>query len=273
LQGITVAAYNADGTIRSLTLTDGDGAYQIVAPAGDYPLAAFDNALTYLPQTYPSPAHVIADQTLTAFDFALSAGARVSGRVSSQTIGRPLSSVTIGAYDLNGQLIASTLTNGSGDFVMLLAPATLKLLAFDNALQFATAYYGGAQSFAGSTPLGLTAGQSLTADFALPDAGRIGGTVADMVTVRPLSGMQVIVYDTAYRVIAETTSDATGTFKVALPAGSYLVAAADLTHRYDSAIFRGGFVSLAAGQDAGPLQILLSLATPHDRRRAVKSGR
>jgi len=264
---MTVVAYNADGTIRAFTIAS--GAYTLVVPPGDFRLGVFDPALDYLPQSWPSVVHAIAQQTIGSFDFTLIRGARVTGRVTSRATGNVLAAMTVGAYDLTGHLLSSTQTNADGTYALLLAPATVKLLAFDNALHFATAYYLDAQTFDTTAALPLIEGASVTADFALTDAGRISGSVTDATTFAPLAGIAVFAYDPAFRTIAETTTDDTGAFRLALPPGSYSLAAADPTHRYANGTYPGAPIPLTAGQDAGPYAIRLVAAPQSPRRRAV----
>jgi len=146
--------------------------------------------------------------------------------------------------------------------------ATVKLLAFDAALHYANAYYLGATTFAATQALPLVEGSSLTADFAMADAGRIRGSVADAATGSPLAAMQVIVYDAAFATIAETATDAAGAFRVAVPAGAYTLAAADPAHRYTATSY-GSPINVAAGQDIGPFPIRLTAAAPVRRHRAA----
>ena len=285
LANITAVAYNMDGTTRSFANSDTTGAYSIVVPPGDFAVGVFDFALIYLPQFYPNqtafeaaaPQHAIAQQSTGALDFALSKGARVSAHVTSRTSDAPLTAITVGAYDRGGSLLASATTDASGNATLLLTPATVKLLAFDTNLQFATAYYLDAPTFDATPALDLGEGQSLDASFVLSDAGRISGVVMDATTAAPLAGMTVIVYDANFQIVAETTSDAAGAFRIAVPGGTYIVAATDWTYRYATLFFPasttpGGAssVSVFAGQDVGPLAMRLFRPPVLPRRHAVR---
>jgi hypothetical protein len=281
LAGITAAAYNADGTTRAFAVTDASGAYSIVVPAGDYRIGAFDTALVYLPRFYanqPSFAaavnvHVATEQTIGGLDFSLTKGARVTGRVTGRSSGAPLSAITIGAYDAGGRLIASANSNATGNYALLLPPSTVKLLAFDSALQFATSYYAGAATFDATQSLPLIEGQSITADFPMSEGGRISGVVIAETAFAPLPNIDIIVYDAAFQTIVQTTTDSGGSFRVVVPPGSYLIAAADPAHRYTSLFYGGGngsAVNISARQDLGPLQFRLAAAATPLRRRAVK---
>jgi len=280
LAGITAVAYNADGTTRAFAITGATGTYSIVVPSLDYRLGTFDATLVYLPQFQANQTsfagaaivHAVAQQTISGFDFALSKGARVTGHITSRALGTPISAITAGAYDVSGHLIASTASDSSGGYTLLLTPATVKLLAFDSALQFATAYYD-APTFDATQSLPLLEGQSLTADFAMAEAGRISGIVIADATFAPLASIDVIVYDANFQTIAEATTDAGGSFRVAVPAGTYFIAVSDATHHYASALYGGGsgsMVYVSARQDVGPLQVRLTPAVTQPRRRAVR---
>jgi len=279
LAGITAAAYNPDGTTRAFAITDATGAYSIVVPAGDYRVGVFDAALIYLPRFYaaqPSFAgamnvHVATEQTIGGFDFALTKGARVSGRITAS--GAPLNAITIGAYDAGGRLIGSATSDTAGNYALLLPSATVKLLAFDTALHYATAYYLGATTFDTTQPLSLTEGQSITSDFAMIEGGRINGVVIAETTFAPLPNIDVIIYNAAFQTIAQTTTDSGGSFRVVVPPGSYFLAAADPARRYTSLVYGGGNgspVTISARQDLGPLQFRLAVAVTPVRRRAVR---
>jgi len=279
LAGITAAAYNADGTTRALAVSDTTGGYSIVVPAGDFRVGVFDTALVYLPRFYanqPSFAgatgvHVATQQTIGAFDFALTKGARVTGRVTTGE-GFPLNSMTIAAYDGGGQQIASATSDSNGNYTLLVPPSTVKLLAFDPSLRFATAYYLRASTYDTTQALTLTEGQSLAADFAMLTAGRINGVAIAETTFAPLPNIDVIVYDANnFQKIAEATTGSGGSFRVAVPPGDYVLAAADPARRYNPLVYGGGAsVHIAPLQDLGPLQFRLTAAVTPIRHRAVR---
>jgi hypothetical protein len=285
LANITAVAYNPDGTTRSFAGSDATGAYSIVVPAGDFRVGVFDVALVHLAQFYPdqttfeaaAPQHVIAQQSIGALDFALAKGARVTAHVTSRTSGAALPAVTVAAYDLAGRLLVSGTTDASGNSTLLVPPGTIKLLAVDTSLQFATGYYRDAPTFDATEALALSEGQSLDAAFVLSDAGRVSGVVMDATTASPLVGMAVIVYDTSFRTVAVVASDAAGAFRAAVPAGAYIVAATDPTHRYGTVFHAGSttstgasIISVFAGQDVGPLTMRLAVAPVPPRRRTAR---
>src|SRR5205814_3378261 len=106
------------------------------------------------------------------------------------------------------------------------------LLAFDSTLQFANAYYLDAPTFTATQSLPLVEGQSLTADFAMIEAGRINGVAIAATTFAPLPGIEILVYDANFQTIAETATDAGGSVRIAVPPGTYVLAAADSSHQH-----------------------------------------
>jgi len=256
IASIVTVAYNLDGTTRAFSTTDAGGAYSIVVPPGDYRIGVYDASLVYVTQFYGTLAHAIAEQTTGGFDFALVRGATVTGRVTSS--GNNLNAITVAAYDLSGQLLSSTSTDATGRYALLVAPGIAKLLAFDPALHYATAYYLGARTFAASPVVSLVEGQSYAADFSMTAAGRIIGSVVDAISGAPLDAMDVIAYDGS-DAVAQTLSDALGSFRIAVPPGTYIVAAADPAHRYGNSTAAGTSI-VGVGQDFGPLQIRLARA-------------
>jgi hypothetical protein len=285
LANLTAVAYNVDGTTRAFAATDAAGAYSIVVPPGDFRVGVFDSALIYLPQFYPSqttfaaatPQHAIAQQSVGGLDFALTRGARVTAHVSARASGAALPGITVGAYELSGRLLASAITDASGTATLLLPAGTVKLLASDSSLQFANAYYLDAATFAATQPVALTEGQSLATTFSMTEGGRITGTVTSALTGAPLAAMQVIVYDGTLQEIVQTTSDANGAFRIAVPAGTYIVAAADPAHHYATVFYAGATtaagassVGVTTGRDTFPLALRLTAAEPLARRRTVR---
>jgi 5-hydroxyisourate hydrolase-like protein (transthyretin family) len=285
LSGITVASFNADGSVRSFTSTDSAGDYVLAVPTGDFRIGAYDPSLVYLTQFYSiapgfgsaTVIHAVAPQTVGALNIALAKGARVTGQVVDRNSANALSGITIGAYDAYGHLIASATTDAVGSYAMLLSPATYKLLAFDPTLQYATAYYANAATFDASSALPLTSGQSLNAGFSLTLAGRISGTVTDAAG-RGIAAT-VIAYDMNGFPAASTVAGADGTFRLALVPGSYRIAATDPNHTY-ATVFYGSAttfagatsITIAAAQEFSGVALRMHVVSAAEpiRRRAVK---
>src|SRR4029078_5418089 len=126
LKDITVAAYNIDGSLRTSVKSGADGTYQLDVPGGLYKIVLFDEALVYAPQFFASQSDfvsatiVVADsrQDLT-LDFGMVVGGNITGVVKDSSTNAPLASVTIGAYDDFGVLVASGKTNDAGVYKLV----------------------------------------------------------------------------------------------------------------------------------------------------------
>jgi hypothetical protein len=181
------------------------------------------------------------------------------------------------AYKVFGQLLGETSTDAQGRWKLLLVPGTYRLLAFDPSLAFATGFYGDATSFAATQSLIAAEGTSLTAALSLPRAGRIVGSVYAAATNIPLGGMTVLAYDAAGNLASSVTTDASGIYRLALPAGTYRLAAADPAHRY-ATLFHSNAVSfdsataitLASSQEISGIRFTLARSVVPLRRRAAR---
>ncbi|HEX9986134.1 MAG TPA: carboxypeptidase regulatory-like domain-containing protein [Thermoanaerobaculia bacterium] len=279
--GITVAAYNLSGTLRGFTKTDANGAYRLVLPAGTYKVAAFDEARVYATSFHRESASfggassiVVSADATTSIDFSLSNGARVRGRVTEAGSGVALFSVTVTAYDAAGHVAATTLTASNGTYELFLPAGSYRLVFEDRTGTFASEYYAGAESFDTSTRLAVAADETLAnVDAALQRAARIFGTVRAADTGAGLASIVVAAYNASGTVRAFTTTDATGTYILTVPAGSYRVGAYDTNVVYASQFYLGQpafaygtTISVAEGITLGPVEFGL-------RRGGRLSGR
>lgn len=162
--GITVAAYDDNGNAISTAISNAAGAYALVVPAGNYRFAAFDGQLRYV-TAYNGGARsfdtanamsVVAAST-NQLNFALKQGVRLSGTViDSSAAFLSISGVQIGALDLAGNRVA-TATTSFGNFDLVVAPGTYKLLATDPLGRYYAIFYNGAWTLAAATPVTVTA--------------------------------------------------------------------------------------------------------------------
>lgn len=172
--GMTVSAYNLDGTRRAFEKTNAEGAFTLTLAPGEYKLAAWDDRGLLAPQFYPArnrfseAAVVRATGDLGGLHFALSAGGRVSGRVTAGQGGQPLRGVRMLALDLDGEEVTRASTGGNGGFGFTLVPGTYKFAAVDEQGTYETQYWRGSRTFAAGASMSVPAGQSiLGVDFAL----------------------------------------------------------------------------------------------------------
>lgn len=158
LANITVAAYDAAGTLVASALTNAEGNYRFVVAPGTYSVAAFDRALQYAPSSAQTLA--INAATTTTRDFALPLAATVHITARDITTHEPVAGIYVSAYDSAGALAATTITAADGTAGFALASGTYRFVAYDPVQRYATSYYANAPSFDSAMPLTLVSGQS-----------------------------------------------------------------------------------------------------------------
>lgn len=285
LASIIVAAYNADGTVRTRTTSDANGAYTLIVPPGVYKTGAYDAALIYAPQFYASQlafanataSAVTAGAARNGIDFHLTRGGRFSGIVTDRATGAPVSGATVAAYDLAGTRITSVRTAADGTYRLVAAAGTYKLVAFDEALRFANGYLDGAANFDASRSVVIARDQDLAElNFSLAAGATIRGSVVDLTYGASVSGIVVTAYDLSGTPMGSSTSDAHGTFAFAVPSGTYRFVASDPLHRFATSYFQNasGFndaqsMTVVAGSSAPAMTFRLTPAPVLLRRRAA----
>ena len=151
--GITVAAYDAAGTLMASAVTNAAGSYALVLPPGDYRIVAFDQDLRYA-ASYDGgvnsfdetlPRTVNADATIV-IDIALRRGMVVSGDVVDGN-GEPLSGVNVFALDGAGNRVAGGVSL-DGTFSMAVPAGTYKFVAVDGSGRYAVTYWQNAKTLA-----------------------------------------------------------------------------------------------------------------------------
>lgn len=174
--GMTVSAYNLDGTRRGFQTTDASGGFLLTLPPGTYKFAAWDDTGSLAPEFYREKVRFDAAETVTVaanvsgIHFTLERGATVTGRVTDEKTSQPLARIKIVAYDTAGNHIAHTFTNGLGSWSMVLpasaTPYKFAAIAEDGA--YAIEYSRNATTFESAASYSLTAGQTLGGlDFTL----------------------------------------------------------------------------------------------------------
>jgi protocatechuate 3,4-dioxygenase beta subunit len=279
LANITVAAYNADGTLHASTVTNAEGRYELVVPAGEVRLAAFHGTQTYATQFYAGrnnfqTANVLlttAGQTLNALDFVLQRGGRITGVITDAVTAQPLADITVGAYDAAGALIATATSGTDGRYSLGVPPGTYRIVAFDAQLRYATSYDGGASTYEQTSPRTVNADATVTANFALRRGVLLTGQVTDD-SGQPLSGIEVFALDDAgERVAGGVVTN--GAFSLIVPAGMYRFAAVDPSGRYRTLYYDRAWTLATAARVAvsdsqkPPLSFSLTLAV---KRRSTR---
>ncbi len=175
LAGMTVAAYNADGTRRGFEKTNATGAYAILLPPGTYRLASYDDNLGYATsfwanQSSYDAATPVALQSapVSGVDFSLAPAGRAFGSATDRTTRLAIPGVTVGAWSLAGVAIGSATTGSNGRFSMALLPGDVKFTAYDAGGAYAVSFFPDAPTFAAAPSFRVVAGQATTGiDFFL----------------------------------------------------------------------------------------------------------
>jgi hypothetical protein len=146
LAGITVAAYDANGTLIASSDTNGGGGYRLVLAPGTYTVAAFDRALRFV--TAPAVTVTIVAGDGQTRDFDVVAGDAIRAVVMTAALpSRPLEGILLGVYNSSGTQIASAETNANGEAAVAVPSGTYRLVASDPQQRFLASYYNGADSF------------------------------------------------------------------------------------------------------------------------------
>lgn len=244
--GITVAAYNVDGTMRTFVTTDASGNYVLLLPSGAFRIAAFDPALVFATQFYPEQSAFAMStaigttpgQRATLPPFTLAHGGRVSGTVTDRNTGAGIGGAIVQAYNSAGTLVGSTITAGDGSYRMVLPAGSYRLAAADAGFRYAPGYNGGALSFDATTAITIAVDSEARVDFSLSRGTLVIGNVVDDAH-RPIGGVEVAALDAGQNRVATGTSAGDGSFRMALPPGNYKFIAIDALGRYVPA-YAGG---------------------------------
>jgi hypothetical protein len=267
--GVTVAAYDRDGTLQVKTQSDASGNYVLVLPPGDYRIAAYDESLVYATQFYSAqnvfrfatPIHVEAGLTIAGINVALPRGARIAGSVLDSSTNVPVLGITVAAYDSNGDFVTSAATNGAGQYELVVPAGSYRLLAFDDALRYATAFAGGT-SYENSPYFVERADSNERIDFRITRGVRVTGSVTDAAGVG-LSGISITALDASGNRVGSAATNR-GTFQIVLLPERYRFLASDPQARY-AAAYSASSVVVSAGANPSVSFVL----APLQRRRSA----
>lgn len=278
LASMTVVAYDTSGVLRGApAITGADGRYSLSLPAGNYRLLAYDPAGIYATSfsggaesfdTSPFTS-VVTSATL---DFALVKGGFLGGNVTNAS-GAARSSITVAAYNLSGTKRAFTITNASGLYQLVLPPGDYKLVAYDESGVYATTFYRTGRTFEEALVLHVSEAATTSASFRVEAAAHVQGRTVDKTTGGVLPAMVIYAYTAEGTFVSSTTSNALGAFSLALPPGTYRLAAADPARVYATA-FSGGTKSFttAAIIDLSPSETQANVTLELERAAHI-SGR
>src|SRR5207248_838642 len=146
--------------------------------------------------------------------------------------GAGLANMTVAAYNLSGTQRGFTKTDATGSYTLSLPPGTFKLAAYDDALQYAAAFFDDAASFDAGMPLTIEAPQSVTANLRLPIAAAIRGLVTDRDTAAPVANARATAYAGDGSVAGAALAGVDGRFAFAVRPASLRVVIDDPAGNY-----------------------------------------
>jgi len=270
LPGIQVRCYSAHVVSywRCGNITDADGFYktpylvsgaywlQFVDPKGQYATEVYDNATSLEAGT---DIIVSDNQTTTDINAALTEKERnrISGIVTDQETGAPLSGIKVDLWQQNGQnwsklRSVTTATDGSYDSGKLV-DGVYRVGFSDPSGHYQSEYYDNVGTLGSGTDINATGGGFISGiDAALDRLGSITGTVIDRTTGAPAAGIEVTVYkwngqSASPWEIVKTSEN--GTYATnSLPNGIYRLRFMDYSWRYQGEYYDGA-ESLGSGMD------------------------
>ena len=276
--GLTVAAYNPDGTMRTFVITDANGAYTLLLPTGAFRIAVFDVSLVYATSFYPGQtlfaraATISANvgQTMTLPDLAVTHGGKVSGTITDTVTHVPVAGALVVAYDTNGFNVGQTTAGTDGTFRMVLPAGSFRLVASDPALRYAAGYSGPSANFDQSTAVTVAVDAQIINDFALARGTLVTGSVVNQDHLS-IAGAQVAALDLSGHRMATATTDANGTFQLPLVPASYKFIVTDPSGRNAASYYGGATFDTATAVkvDATGAPRFTVILQPLSKRRSV----
>lgn len=261
LPSMTVAAFNGDGSMRAFATTDAVGHYVLVVPPGAYRVAAYDDSLIHLRRFYPAetsfawaPEWSLSASQEATLDFSLPRGSVVAGIVRDAVSGAALAGMTVAAYDESGA-VATSMTDASGAYKVLLESGAFELAAHDPQFHYATS----------TRSIAAVAGSAIdNENFEMSVGVHLSGRITST-SGAPIPNAILAEYDGGGAVIASATSRADGTYDLASPAGTFSFAAYDPSHHFQSSAPTNG-LAVHAGQTIAGFNFVLA---PSERSRAI----
>ena len=285
---------SAGAFVGSATISSGTYSRTLLA-AGTYYLKT-DNSLGYIDEIYDNlpcrawscPAVgtgtgvAVATGGSATANFTLAPGGSITGTVTSSVSGTPVQGVLVYPINGSGQTTGVATTDASGAYTVAdLDPGTYRVRTsntkgFIDELYNDLACPGGACDWALGTPLAVTGGSPVTANFGLAVGGTISGTVTAAGTGLGIAGVSVRAYGAgAYSsgtfLLASATTDATGAYTITgLATGVHYLATVNSLGYVDElyndipcpgstcpSFSTGTAVPAVAGSPSGPIDFVL----------------
>ncbi len=245
LQSVSVVIFDSDGNFATSATTNNSGIYTTLAvlATGTY-FAKTINSLGYLNELYKNvdcfficdptigtPISVTDGLTTSNINFALEPGGRISGVVTDAATSAPLAEVNVLIVNSTGEVVASTATISSGQYISDAGlPSGTYFARTFNSQGYIDELYDNINCFncdlTDGTPITVTLPSTTSGiNFALSPGGKISGTITSAATSAPLFGVAVFVFDSSGNTVASGSTNASGNYITgqALVTGTYFV--------------------------------------------------
>ena len=258
VSGATVWINALAGTTYAAAVTDAAGVYTMRGlPSGRYQARAttastdslvdqaysgWNCALQDVPcETKGQSIPVAAPGVTSSIDFALTAGGRISGRVTNAS-GDPLAQLQVRVLDADGDHNVSSTTDATGAYTSVpLLPGTYRLMTYPQQSTYVQELYDNIPCTpqapcapATGTPVVVQAGEVTTIDVALALGGSFTGVISSAGSGQPLVDGDITIYTASGSWAGSSTvlTDSTGAFTTypGLPPGSYYLLASAPGH-------------------------------------------
>lgn len=223
---IVVKKYG-DQVIQAVTLTDTAGNYSVHVPNGDYVVGALNRttdsfgasewytAAGGTTVSFSAEKVTISDTTPVTRDFALAAGGRITGTLTSGTTAVAGMIVSIRDF-ASDEFIVNTRSGTDGKYVANLPAGVYRVSVANRTLDQALAA-------SSSLKVTVTAGETASGDFSLVAAKQISGTVLDAPSGAAVAGVAVRFYDSTDAFVEGFRTDRAGAYRLWLPPAVYTV--------------------------------------------------
>ena len=291
---VEVDIYDANGTGADFAVTDASGNYVTVQalPAGTYYARTINSG--FIDQIYNgitctgtcdvttgSPITVTLGATTGNINFSLQTGGSISGKIVDGANNFPIGSMTIQAYDSNGNLAGSAKSNNPGFYTIFGLPAGTYYLRTLNNFEYIDQLYSGIQcAFQNCAP---TSGSPVTVtngattpniNFTMQRGGRISGVVTNVANSLGLVGPSVRLYDANGTFVSSADTHNGGNYSsgTGLPTGTYFARTSN-TLGYLDQLYSGLSCALSCRPSSGtPINVTAGSNTSNINFGLQKGG-
>jgi hypothetical protein len=241
LGSVSVEVYTSTGTFVDSAFTPASGEYQIGGLIGGNYFVGTFNSLGYLdeawnnvlcepcnPWVVGAPVAVSLAADTPDIDLALGLGGTITGVVTNAANGAFLSGTTVTVWDIVGGFVGSDATDANGVYSVGGLTSASYFLSTTATGGFVNEVFDNIQCPrncvpTSGTPVPVTApNTTANIDFALDLGGMFTGTLINAVTMAPIVGGTVQVYDTSNQFLKSAATNASGVYTInGLVAGTF----------------------------------------------------